>query len=211
MVAKPIIVGLLGGVASGKSSVAECLVRRGALRIDADRIAHEVLESPEVVTRLRTWFGDGVLGEDGRPDRRRIGDIVFRDRTQLGRLEGLVHPRVRKRIRAAIDAAGDVPVVVLDAPLVLEGGLDRIADVLVFVVAPAEARVERARTHRGWEPGEVEAREEHQLSLSEKEKRAGHKIRNDGTLEDLDRRAGELWLEILAGRRTGCDEVQQGD
>jgi len=198
MVAKPVIVGLLGGIASGKSTVADHLARRGAHLIDADRIAHEVLGSEEIAPRIRAEFGDGVMDDSGRPDRRRIGDVVFGDPAKLGALERLIHPRVRERIKEEIEEAEDVPAVVVDAPLLIEGGLVEIVDVLVFVVAPTQARIARARAQRGWEPDEVSRREARQVDLAEKRDRARLTIRNDGSLEDLERAVDDIWRRILS-------------
>jgi dephospho-CoA kinase len=198
MDAKPVIVGLLGGIASGKSTVAARLAGFGALVIDADRIAHEVLSAPELGRPLRRLFGDDAFDAEGRPDRGRIGEAAFADPELLAGLEALVHPAVRERMGKAIEAAGDVPAVVVDAPLLLEGGLTGIADVLVFVEAPTQVRIDRARAQRGWEPGELERREDRQAPVGEKRNRARLTIRNDGTLEDLDAQAEELWREILS-------------
>jgi len=207
MVAKPVIVGLLGGIASGKSAVADLLARRGARRIDADGIAHEVLSSPDIVPRIVELLGTEALDADGRPDRREIGKAVFGDPGKLRALEALVHPRVRERIRKEIGAAADAPVVVVDAPLLLEGGLAEIADVLVFVVAPTQARIDRARAQRGWDAGELSRREALQAPLEEKEARARLTIVNDGTLEDLDRRVETLWERLREEGLPGKNET----
>jgi len=211
MVAKSVIVGLLGGIASGKSTVADRLVRRGAFRIDADRLAHAVLRSEELAPLIREVFGDGVMDDEGRPDRRRIGEIVFAEPSKLRALERLIHPRVRERIETALGVARNVPAVVVDAPLLLEGGLAEIVDVLVFVVASMPARIDRTRTQRGWDPDELPKREARQVGLPEKKSRARLTIRNDGSLEDLDRRVDELWRAILSEGLPSPDETQQGD
>ena len=206
MIAKPVIVGLLGGIASGKSAVAERLSRRGARLIDADKIAHEVLESEDILPRVRALFGPDAVSADGKPDRRKIGAVAFDDPEKLRALERIIHPRVRERIEAEIEAA-DAPAVILDAPLLLESGLVEIVNVLVFVDAPTQVRIDRARAQRDWSPDELHRREARQASLTEKKKRARFTIRNDGTSEDLQHRADELWREIF-----GTDlELQQGD
>ncbi|MEN8148836.1 MAG: dephospho-CoA kinase [Planctomycetota bacterium] len=197
MVAKPVIVGLLGGIASGKSAVADLLSRRGALRIDADRIAHEVLASEDIVPQVREIFGPDAVSADGVPDRDRIGAIAFEDPRKLRALERIVHPRVRERIAAEIAAAADAPAVVLDVPLLLSSPVAETVHVFVFVDAPTQVRIDRARAHRGWSPDELHRREARQASLAEKERRAQFSIRNDGTAEDLERRAERLWREIL--------------
>jgi dephospho-CoA kinase len=198
MDARPVIVGLLGGIASGKSTVAARLAGFGAVVIDADRIAHEVLEAPELRRSIVRMFGEDAFDGEGRPDRRRIGEAAFADPELLANLEALVHPAVRERMGREIEAAGDVPAVVVDAPLLMEGGLTGIVDLLVFVEAPTQVRIDRTRAHRGWEPDELSRRESRQAPVGEKLSRARLTIRNDGTLEDLERRAETLWREILS-------------
>ncbi|MHC4472078.1 MAG: dephospho-CoA kinase [Planctomycetota bacterium] len=202
---KPVIVGLLGGIASGKSTVAGLMGSLGAKVIDADEIAHQVLVSPEVAPRLAEIFGPEALDGDGLPDRRAIARAVFADEERLGRLEALVHPGVRERIAAEIVAAGDVPAVVVDAPLLVEGDLAGIADVLVFVDAPERAREARASLSRGWVQEEILAREARQAPLEEKRRLAGHVIENDGSLADLERGVEELFERLVgnSGRQSG--------
>ena len=188
---RPLVLGVLGGIGSGKSRVARELAGPGGVVVDADRLAGEVLDSPEVTARIREAWGRGALDADGRPDRTRLAERVFVSAGERARLEGWIHPRVRERILAALaDAeARGVEIVVLDVPLLLENdpehGLAGRCDRLVFVDAPAEERDRRAAAQRGWSPGEVARREAAQLPLEEKRSRADHVIANDGTLDDL--------------------------
>ena len=198
MDSRPVIVGLLGGIASGKSTLAAALAELGAVVVDADRLAHEVLAAPELSRPIRRLFGNEAFDAEGRPDRRKIGAAAFADPELLAGLEALIHPAVRERIGRTIEESDDAPAVVVDAPLLLEGGLGEIADVLVFVEAPTQARIDRARAQRGWDPDELTRREAKQVAVADKRDRARLTIRNDGTLEDLRRRASELWREILS-------------
>ncbi|MEX1025167.1 MAG: dephospho-CoA kinase [Planctomycetota bacterium] len=202
------VIGVLGGIASGKSLVARRLAGPTGLVLDADALAHEVLHSPEVVRRIVERFGAGVLDAEGKPDRaalaQRVFDPVDGDRARA-ELEGWIHPRVRARILARLDEArqSGVPRVVLDVPLLLENdaqhGLVALCDALVLVDSDPAERDRRAQETRAWEPGEVARREAVQIPLQEKRRRAHVHVTNTGTLADLERsiERAELALERL--------------
>jgi dephospho-CoA kinase len=200
MVGKPIVIGLLGGIASGKSTVARMLGSFGAKVIDADRIAHDVLREAGVAAEIAAAFGGEVLDGDGLPDRERLGRLVFGNAGELARLESIVHPRVREEMRRALAAGGDAPALVLDVPLLLEGEFAGAADVLVFVQSSDAARDRRAAAERGWGEREVERRERSQAPLDEKRKRADHVIENEGTVGELETRVRELWSRLIRER-----------
>ena len=186
------VFGVLGGIASGKSAVSEALAGPEGVVLEADRIAHEVLDSPEVLEHLRERFGERVLTPDGRTDRPALAAIIFEDATARKEVEDWIHPAVRAKLRAGLEDARrrGVPRVVLDVPLLLEHaerhGLVDLCDLLVFVDAPADVRDRRAVETRGWEPGEVARRESTQLPLETKRDRADITIRNDGDRNDLE-------------------------
>ena len=186
------MIGVLGGIASGKSAVARALAGADGVLIDADGIAREVLESAEVRPELVRAFGPGILQADGLPDRERLSRRVFSSPAERARLESFTHPRIRARIRALLDRARArrVPRVVLDVPLLLENqaahGLVEECHELLFVDSDAEARARRAAASRGWESGEVARREAQQRPLEEKRARAHFVIHNRGTLEELE-------------------------
>lgn len=196
------VIGVLGGIASGKSHVAASLARSGGAVIDADELAHEILASNEVTALVVDEFGEAALGSDGRPDRGALAELVFSDAGKRERLEGWIHPRVRAKIQAALDEAKarNTGPVVLDVPLLLENDAEHDlvsqCDHLVFVECDLDTREQRATASRDWSPGEVARREQSQLALSEKQARADHTIVNRGSLEDLDR-AAELLREQL--------------
>ena len=198
----PLVVGILGGIASGKSAVAAALARDGGVAIDADAIAREVLASPALVERLRSAFGADVIGADGTPDRARLAARVFADPAARARLEGWTHPAVRARILAdlAQARASGAPRIVLDVPLLLENdaqhGLASLCDVLVFVDADDAERDRRAVQNRGWEPGEVRRREAAQLPLAHKRERADFVIHNDGSPQQLDAAVRRILTEL---------------
>ena len=188
---RPVVVGLLGGVGSGKSSVARTFERLGALVLDADREAHRVLEEPAVVAGLEERFGPGVLDPAGGIDRGALASLVFGPGATERRrfLEGLVHPRVLARIEAALTGpeAAARGLVVLDVPLLLESGLGERCDHLVFVDASEKTRLARCATNRDWDAEEVSRRERAQTSVAEKRAQADHVLDNDGSEQDLER------------------------
>lgn len=196
------MIGVAGGIASGKSEVARRLAGPQGQVIDADRMAHEELASDEVTHLVRSQLGEDLLGDDGRPDRAELAKRVFADPSVRQRLEDWIHPRVRARILERLDEAeaAGVPRIVLDVPLLLEadpgvGYRDR-CHAIVFVDAGGSEREKRAMRVRHWNAGEVARREASQLPLEEKRRRADFVISNRGTLEDLDR-AVQVLLEQL--------------
>jgi dephospho-CoA kinase len=191
-----IVIGLLGGIGSGKSTVAAAFERCGAASIDADGLAHEVLALPETVDRLREAFGSDVLAVDGGIDRSKLAGRVFGsgEEGQLERLERLVHPILWRMVIARIEEArrSGSAAVVLDAPLLLEAGWDVLCDELVWVETSSTARRERIAT-RGWTPAQLEARERKQWPLDQKAARATHIVPNDATIEGLEGHVRRLW------------------
>jgi dephospho-CoA kinase len=195
------VAGVLGGIASGKSLVAAELERLGAVRINADDIAHEVLKDPDVTAALTERFGEEILAAGGEVDRTALGRVVFADDRALRFLEALVHPGVRMRIGHALEGLEHGAIVVMDAALLLENGLDGICDIFVMVESSPDNRELRATTQRGWQEGEVDRRERHQRSLDDKRSRANVVITNDGSPAYLRQQVEKLWahLSALAG------------
>jgi dephospho-CoA kinase len=192
-----IVLGLLGGIGSGKSFVARRLVElAGGEVLDADVLAREALEQAASDGRLAQALGAGLVTEAGAPDRAAIARRAFSDPEALRALERLTHPAVHARIRARLAAhrAGEGPdLLVLDVPLLLEVGLDRACDALWFVETSEATR--RARTRRrGLEDAQAAAREAQQSPLARKRGRADFVLHNDGDGSDLDR-------QLLAGLR----------
>lgn len=200
------ILGILGGVGSGKSTVARMFAGESGVVVDADRMAREVLEEPESREPLRRWFGDEVFRPDGGIDRKAVARRVFADREELRRLEELVHPQVIRRIQALVDAhrreGPPGQLLVLDVPLLLETPLHELCDALIFVDAPLEVRRERVQ-QRGWERGEIQAREAHQTSNEEKRQAAHCVLDNSGDPEETRRQveACHARLKKLAHER----------
>jgi dephospho-CoA kinase len=189
------VIGLLGGMGSGKSEVARVFAEEARARvISGDALAHEALRRPEVREQIARRWGPGVLDERGEVDRKQLGGIVFATRSELEALEALVHPWIKARILEELDAArrDGARLVVLDAAIMLEAGWSEVCDELVFVEVPREVRLGRVARQRGWTEKEVEAREMAQMPLAEKAARADHILENSGTLEDLRRQVRAL-------------------
>ncbi|MFW5798178.1 MAG: dephospho-CoA kinase [Planctomycetota bacterium] len=191
-------VGLIGGIGSGKSLLARALERRGAEVIDADRIGHRLLDDPEVKQALVDHWGREVLQDDGRIDRKAVGRRVFADPQELKFLNRTVHPRLVVEVRRRLDELDgpDVPMVVIDAALLIEFGLDELCDRVIFVDAPRESRAARVREHRGWSARELELRESSQISLTEKRRRADMVIENHTTPDHVEHQVERLWSAL---------------
>lgn len=184
---KPVI-GIAGGIGSGKSSVARLFAGLGAAIIDSDELSHEQLRVAEVQRQIRAWWGDSVFLPDGSVDRGALARIVFRDPAALAQLEGLLYPRIEARrveLMAAMDRDPAVRAIVIDAPKLFEVGLDRRCDAVVFVEADRAIRIERVSRGRGWSPQELDRRENLQIPLDRKRSRADYIVVNNSTVDEL--------------------------
>jgi dephospho-CoA kinase len=197
-----LILGLVGGVASGKSLVASCLRDLGAIVLDADQAGHAVLREAEVIETLKRRWGDKILEPSGQISRREVAKIVFAAGNEAERkfLELITHPRIRARLESELAATRSAnpppPVVVIDAALLFEGGWDKLCDKILFVDAPRDVRLERA-VARGWSAEQFAAREAAQLPVEEKRGRSHIVIRNVRTLESLRQVLRLTWQDRL--------------
>ena len=190
-------VGLTGGIGSGKSEVSRRLRALGAVVIDADVLAREVVaQGTDGLAEVVGVFGPGVVDEHGALDRPKLGVIVFGDDEARKRLEAIVHPRVRARAAEIEAAAGPDAIVVHDIPLLVETGQADRFDTVVVVDAPPDAQLERLTGGRGMTADEALARIRSQASREDRLAVAGHVVDNSGTLDDLDRRVTELWERL---------------
>jgi dephospho-CoA kinase len=191
---KPVI-GLIGGIGSGKSRVAAEFARRGARVIAGDQLGHEALRQPDVKARVVECWGPGVFDEGGEVDRRKVAAIVFNDTAQLQALEALVFPWIERRIAEEIARAQQEPAValiLLDAAVLLEAGWNKHCDWIVYVHAPRDVRYARLAAQRGWTAKEVDARASAQWSLTDKVSRADCVVDNSGPLEATSRKVDDL-------------------
>jgi dephospho-CoA kinase len=194
-----VLVGLTGGIGSGKSTVSARLAAHGAVVVDADAIVREV-QAPgtPVLAAIVERFGPGVLDPDGALDRQALADLVFTDGDALADLNALVHPAVGAEIARRLEAAaGTDAVVILDVPLLVESGRDDMGALLVVDVDP-EVAVARVVAQRGMREDDVRARMARQASRADRLARATHVIDNSGTREDLEARVDEVWQQLSA-------------
>ncbi|GHG02270.1 dephospho-CoA kinase [Streptomyces zaomyceticus] len=190
-------VGLTGGIGAGKSEVSRLLVSYGAVLIDADRIAREVVEpgTPGLAAVVEA-FGDDILTEEGTLDRPRLGSIVFADADRLATLNALVHPLVGARSAELESRAGEGDVVVHDVPLLTENGLAPLYDLVVVVDASPETQLDRLVRLRGMAESEARARMTAQATREQRLAVADLVIDNDGPLDALAPQVRKVWDEL---------------
>lgn len=195
------MVGLTGGIGSGKSAVSKLLAERGAVVLDADLVAREVVEpGTPGLSLIVAAFGAGVLQADGALDRAALGTLVFADPTALKALNAIVHPLVGERTGELVDRArrSGAAVVVHDVPLLVENGLAELYDVVVVVAATPQTQLDRLVRLRGMTEQEAQQRIAAQAPLADKLAVATHVIDNDGPLQDLAPQVDRLWSELTA-------------
>ena len=194
------VIGLTGGIASGKTAVSDRLAARGAAVIDTDLLAREIVEPGEpALAEIAAAFGPRVLLPDGRLDRKAVGAVVFADDAARARLNAITHPRIRERMGARLAALRALPApplaAVLVVPLLFENGLDRLVDESWVVDVPEAVQRARLVTRDGLTPQEAEARIGAQMPRAEKLARATRVIRNEAGLAELDAEVGRAWRE----------------
>jgi dephospho-CoA kinase len=199
---KPII-GLVGGIGSGKSFVAQLFADEGCMVIDSDQAVGEAYTRPEVREKLRQWWGGQVLLPNGQVNRKEIASRVFNDERERRRLEGLIHPIVAElRDEQMRQGANDASVkaYVWDTPLLLEAGLGPQCDAIVYVDAPEAERIERVWRTRGWDEQELRRREKLQMPLDKKLDMANDIVRNTaGADDEVRNQVRKVLSRILAG------------
>jgi dephospho-CoA kinase len=190
-------VGLTGGIGSGKSEVSRRLAAQGAVVIDADAIAREVVApGTDGLAEVVDAFGTEILRADGELDRPRLGEIVFADPELRGKLNAIIHPRVGARMAELERGAGPGAIVVHDVPLITENCLADGYDLVVVVDVPPRIQVERLVRHRGMTREQAKARMAAQASREQRLAIASIVIDNSGSLSELDRQVGDLWAEL---------------
>ena len=190
-------VGLTGGIGAGKGEVARRLAAYGAVVIDADQVARDVVApGTPGLDEIVKAFGAGVLRPDGSLDREKLGEMVFADDALRGQLNAIVHPLVGERMREIDETAAAADVVVHEIPLLAEGGLAAAFDVVVVVDAPPEMQVERLVSLRGMTRQHALARMSAQASREDRLAIATFVVDNSGSLDDLDDHVAALWAEL---------------
>jgi dephospho-CoA kinase len=197
-------VGLTGGVASGKSTVSTMLAELGAIVIDSDALAREVvLPGTPGLAAVVDAFGSEILSEDGTLNRPALGAIVFTDEEKRRVLEGILHPLIGARSAALAESAGPDDLVIHDIPLLAEAGIADTFDAVIVVDAPVDLQVERMLRDRGWTQEDAESRIAAQASREDRLAVATYVIENTGSLEDLRARVHEVYDELTAEREVG--------
>ena len=204
-------VGLTGGIATGKSTVARILVEKGARLIDFDELSHAV-EEPEgpVWKEIVRHFGDEILQADRTIDRRKLGDIVFADREKLDLLNRLVHPAVfqewYKRIEEIRTVQPDA-IVLSDVPLLIEAGMKPMVDLILLVYVLPEEQIGRLMARNGYSREDAEKRIASQMPIGEKLPHADIVVRNDGSPEMTRKALNAIWTELIKRERLRREET----
>lgn len=196
------VVGILGGIGSGKSSIIRAVTGLKLQIIDADRIGHELLQDQDIRSEIRSAFGSEVFSGPQTVDRTQLARRVFGESPQheeaLQQLNRILHPEIRREIRSQIlSASGDSDAVVLDAALLLEGGWDTTCDWLIYIDTPLVIRQQRVRDHRGWSDSELARRESRQWSTDLKKQRADFIVDNSGSKEEAAAQMKKILVSIL--------------
>jgi dephospho-CoA kinase len=193
------VVGLVGGIASGKTTVAEMLEDCGALVVNADELAHEALEQPDIQEQIKTEFGEEFVS-DGSVNRSMLSNVVFSDEEQIKKLNALIHPyvldRIERRIRAFREQE-EHSVLVLDVPLLVETDLHDRCDRVIFLDTPEEDRLHRVREHRDWSSEELKRREAAQGDLRLKRQISDCTIDTSTSLGDIEKRVSSLYQNLV--------------
>jgi len=196
-----LVVGLTGGICSGKSTVAAMFARLGAAVIDADRVAHELQEPGQpLYEAIVSAFGREVVGEDGRIDRRKLGAMVFADPKARARLEDILHPAIVEECERRIQQAGTsgAAVCLLDAALLIESGRHARFDMVIVVEASQAVQIDRMMARMGLSRDEALQRIRSQMPREEKRRHASLVIENGGPLEETERQVKAAWERLSA-------------
>ena len=195
------VIGLTGGIGSGKSTVSRLLAELGAVVLDADKVGHEAYQpGTETWKALVAAFGEGIVAPDGTINRKKLGEIVFGDPEELARLNRIVHPRMFDMMKVRIEQHRQqgAQVVVLEAAILLEAGWTPLVDEVWVTVASEPVVVRRVTERTGLPAEQIRARIRSQLANDERTKQAKVVISNDGNLEELLARVRELWQVLQA-------------
>ena len=193
----------MGGIGSGKSTVASELAKMGCKVIDADKIVHKLLEKPEVREKLLSAFGVDILDSEGKISREKLADVVFCDKTRLKRINSILHPLVLERTEELIrlyEDAAEVKAIVLDMPLLVEVGWEKRCDKLIFVDCKEKIRLKRAEKNALFKENQLKNREIFQIPLDNKANIADNTVDNNSDLSALVRQIIGIFYNIMSDR-----------
>jgi len=196
------VIGIVGGIGAGKSTVANVFAQLGCVVSDSDECVREIMRDRKVIDQLVAWWGREILirggADDGAVDRSKVAQIVFEKPIERRKLEGLIHPLVHEHRRAMIAQAVEdgAQGVIIDAPLLFEAGVDSECDAVVFVDTPADIRLIRVQRARGWDAHELDKREKAQLGLEHKRKQSDYTVANIGSPDELNGRVARVLASI---------------
>ncbi len=190
------ILGLTGGIASGKSTVSKIFSRMGVKIIDADEISRMVADNAEVLQELAGEFGEEII-IDGRLDRKKLREIVFESEENVGRINSIMHPKIISNLEAEIDKNRSEKLLILDIPLLYEAKLDYLCEKVLLVFVDEETQIERVIKRDGCSKKQAENIIEKQMPLSQKKELADYYIDNSGSFEELENMVQEFYSDIM--------------
>ena len=201
---RPLMIGITGGVGTGKTSVAAMFKKFGLKVFDADEITHDNMKKGKgMYRRIIKEFGKDMLLKSGQIERRRLAAMVFKDRRLLDKLCAIVHPKIRSYVREYIKKTAKKPAapgVIIDAPLLVEAGMHKMVDILIVVKTSVRTQIERTRKRTGLASADIKRRIQNQIPLKRKIILADYVIDNEGTKRDTQKIVSKIWKEIGRGR-----------
>ncbi|WP_300393010.1 dephospho-CoA kinase [Fusobacterium sp.] len=190
------IIGLTGGIASGKSTVSKILKELGAIIVDADIKAKEISEREDVVAEAKNIFGNDIIDNNGKIDRVKLKEIVFSNKEKLKELNNLIHPKVVNEFKKIKESSNKNDIIIFDVPLLFETGMDKMCEKIILVFADKDTQIKRMIERDNIDRELAEKIINSQMSLEEKLKKSQIHIENNGTLEDLKKKAENIYREL---------------
>lgn len=190
------IIGLTGGIASGKSTVSKILKELGAIIVDADIKAKEISEREDVIIEAKNIFGNDIIDNNGKIDRVKLKEIVFSNKEKLKELNNLIHPKVVNEFKKIKESSNKNDIIIFDVPLLFETGMDKMCEKIILVFADKDTQIKRMIERDNIDRELAEKIINSQMSLEEKLKKSQIHIENNGTLEDLKKKAENIYREL---------------
>jgi len=197
-----LLIGLTGGIASGKSTVSRLLVKHGALLVDADQVARDIVEQGQpALKEITSFFGQAILHEDGSLNRAALGAIVFSDKDKLAKLESITHPAIRKRMLSTIERYKEEnpnAIIVADVPLIYETNQMHLYEAIVVVYVPRDIQIERLAVRNDITQDVAASRVDIQMDIEHKKALADYVIDNSGSLEQTEKQVIEFIQRLVS-------------